>query len=124
MKVESLAPVLFVNDLEATIAFYRDLLGFACVNQTEGWAALARDGVEFMLSLPNAHVPFEKPVFTGSVYFRCADVDRFWRQLKDKAQVVHPLEDFPYGMREFAIRDLNGYCLRFGQEIAEAESGT
>jgi hypothetical protein len=31
--------------------------------------------------------------------------------------IVYPLEDFPYGMREFAIRDNNGYILQFGQEI-------
>jgi len=31
--------------------------------------------------------------------------------------VVYPLEDCAYGMREFAIRDNNGYILQFGQEI-------
>ena len=37
--------------------------------------------------------------------------------MKDKAEVVYPIEDFDYGMREFAIRDNNGYLLQFGQEI-------
>jgi uncharacterized glyoxalase superfamily protein PhnB len=39
--------------------------------------------------------------------------------LKDSTTVVYPLEDFDYGMREFAIRDNNGYVLQFGQEIQE-----
>ena len=38
-------------------------------------------------------------------------------QLKDKAAIVYPLEDFDYRMRKFAIRDNNGYILQFGQEI-------
>ncbi len=38
-------------------------------------------------------------------------------QLKDKAAIVYPLEDFDYGMREFAIRDNNGYILQVGQEF-------
>lgn len=30
----------------------------------------------------------------------------------------YPVEDFGYGMREFAIYDNNGYLLQFGQEIS------
>ena len=37
--------------------------------------------------------------------------------MKDHTEIVYPLEDFDYGMREFAIRDSNGYCLQFGKEI-------
>lgn len=31
--------------------------------------------------------------------------------------VVYPIETFAYGMREFAIRDNNGYILQFGREV-------
>jgi len=37
-------------------------------------------------------------------------------RLKDKVRVCYPLENFEYGMREFAIYDNNGYLLQFGQE--------
>jgi hypothetical protein len=30
---------------------------------------------------------------------------------------AYPLKDFDYGMREFTIRDNNGYILQFGPEI-------
>ena len=70
-----------------------------------------------MFALPNAHIPFDKPQLTGSLYFRCDDVNAFWESVKDKAEVVYPIEDFDYGMREFAVRDNNGYLLQFGQEI-------
>ena len=118
-KLESLRPVLAVNNIDDTVRFYRDLLGFECVNQMDGWAALSRDNVELMISLPNAHEPFEKPTLTGSIYFNTTDVDALWEQIKDKASVVYPIENFFYGMREFAIRDNNGYILQFGQEISD-----
>lgn len=70
-----------------------------------------------MIALPNAHVPFEKPVFTGSLYFSPDNVDALWESLHDKATIVYPIENFFYGMREFAILDNNGYMLQFGQEI-------
>jgi len=117
MKFIGLSPTLWTNDLPASIAFYRNLLEFECTNQSEGWACLRKDNVELMLSRPNAHEPFDKIQFTGSFYFRPDDVKALWEQLKDKTRIVYPLEDFDYGMREFAIRDNNGYILQFGQEI-------
>ncbi|HKF06987.1 MAG TPA: VOC family protein [Candidatus Sulfotelmatobacter sp.] len=117
MKLTRLAPILWTKDLPASIDFYCEMLGFACVGRSEGWACLQKDDVELMLSLPNAHEPFDRIQFTGSFYFRPDDVQALWKQLKDTATIVYPLEDFDYGMREFAIRDNNGYILQFGQEI-------
>ncbi len=118
MNLNRVVPILWTNDLDATIAFYRDLLGFECINQIDSWAMLKKDAVELMLSLPNAQEPFDKLQFTGSFYFHPDDVDALWHNLKDNARVVYPIEDFAYGMREFAIRDNNGYILQFGQEIS------
>ncbi|HEY1270672.1 MAG TPA: VOC family protein [Terriglobales bacterium] len=109
--------MLRVLDLEESVAFYREVLGFECANRMEGWAAVRKDDVELMLALPNAHEPFDKPKFTGSFYFRTDAVDEWWSSLKDRAEIVYPIENFDYGMREFAIRDNNGYCLQFGCEV-------
>lgn len=113
--------MLTVPEIAPTVAFYRDVLGFACVNPMGAWACLAKDGIEVMFSLPNAHLPFEKPQFTGSLYFRCDDVDSIWERVKTKAEVVYPIANFEYGMREFAIRDNNGYLLQFGTRRPRSE---
>jgi uncharacterized glyoxalase superfamily protein PhnB len=105
--------------MDDTIRFYCEVLGFECANRMEGWAALRKDSVEVMISIPNAHEPFEKPTLTGSLYFTSDDVDDLWEKIKEKTQVVYPIENFYYGMREFAIRDNNGYILQFGQEITD-----
>ena len=42
-----------------------------------------------------------------------------WEQLQATATICYPLEDFAYGMREFAIYDNNGYILQFGEVIEE-----
>jgi len=123
MKLEDVRPILAVTEMEETILFYRDVLGFECVNRMEGWAALRKDQVELMISLPNVYEPFEKPTLTGSIYFTTSAVDALWEQIKDKARVVYPIETFFYGMREFAIRDNNGYILQFGQEIEDTAEG-
>jgi uncharacterized glyoxalase superfamily protein PhnB len=117
MKFNRVVPTLWTNDLNQTIEFYERLLGFQCRNRMEGWALLKKDEVELTFSLPNAHELFDKIQFTGSFYFHPDNVADLWQELKDKATVVYPLEDFEYGMREFAIRDNNGYILQFGQEL-------
>jgi uncharacterized glyoxalase superfamily protein PhnB len=96
-------------------------LVFTAIRKSEewGWASLKRDSVAIMLALPNEHIPFDKPAFTGSLYLYSDEVDVLWQQVKDKVKVCYPIENFEYGMREFAIYDNNGYLLQFGQEITK-----
>lgn len=110
MKVEAIVPMLTVADIPSAIAFYRDVLGFACTSEMAGWACLNRDGMEVMLALPNAHVPFDKPHFTGSLYFRVDDVEALWEQVRGAADIVYPLENFDYGMRELPCATTTDTC--------------
>lgn len=121
MTLQTVVPMLTVTDISAAVSFYRNILGFSCVNELSGWASMSKDCVKVMFALPNAHLPFDKPLFTGSLYFRCDNVDAVWHSVHDKVEIVYPVEDFDYGMREFAIRDNNGYLLQFGQEIQAKE---
>lgn len=111
--------MLYTADFEATLAFYVDVLGFRLEVRLDefGWADLSRDDVEVMIAKPNEHMPFEKPHFTGSIYFNVDEVDALWEELKERAKVRYPIETFSYGMREFAVFDNNGYLLQFGQPI-------
>ena len=118
MKLLGVAPMLTVVATEPAIEFYRDVLGFQCVSAADAWACMSLDGVEVMFALPNQHLPFTAPTMTGSLYFKTDDVDALWFRLKDRCQIEYPLDDFDYGMREFAIRDNSGYLLQFGQETS------
>lgn len=123
MKLTSLTPMLWTEQLPETIDFYTGVLKFTCDdwNHAWGWASLRKDGVELMLARPNEHTPFERPVFTGTFYIRVENVDELWEAVKDKARIVYDIATFEWGMREFAVYDNNGYMLQFGEEIAEKE---
>ena len=120
MSLRALTPMLRTPELAATVDFYTQSLDFhlSAGDVAGGWALLARDGVELMLSGLNTHEGDGAPAFTGSLYLRTDDVDGWWARLRDRARVCYPIEDFAYGMREFAIYDNNGYLLQFGQPIA------
>ena len=107
---------MYTEDLDATIAFYSDILGFICVEKNDdwGWASLNLNDVWIMLARPNEHTPYDKIGFTGSFYFTTDDVEAMWQKLKDKARVCYDIETFPWGMREFAIRTPDGHRMTFG----------
>lgn len=119
MSFNKLTPMLWTRDLKGSVHFYTDILGFECESISEewGWASVKRDNVAVMFAIPNEHEPFERPSFTGSLYIKTDNVDTIWNHLKDTVKVCYPIENFEYGMREFAIYDNNGYLLQFGQEM-------
>lgn len=119
MKVTALRPMLWTEDLGETVDFYVNVLGFSCVQKNDdwGWASLRLDKVWIMLANPNEHTPYDKIGFTGTFYCTVDDVEAMWAKVYDKARVCYGIEDFEWGMREFAIFDNNGYMLQFGQEI-------
>ncbi|MBX7054324.1 MAG: VOC family protein [Pyrinomonadaceae bacterium] len=121
MKITELIPMIWTEDLDGTIAFYVDVLGFVCSDRNDdwGWVSMSIDGIGLMAARPNAHVPFDKIGFTGSFYFRTDDVDAMWAKIGGKARVCYGMEDFDWGMREFAVYDNNGYILQFGQSLVD-----
>jgi uncharacterized glyoxalase superfamily protein PhnB len=122
MRLKDLIPMLETEDLKQTIRFYTEILGFKCqgVYPDEGdpcWASLTKNEVVLMFSVKDADADVDGIILTGSLYFYPENINELWKNLKDKVPVIYPLEDFQYGMREFGIKDNNGYLLQFGQEI-------
>ncbi len=119
MTINKLTPLIYTNDLQTTVDFYVQILGFTCLANEPawGWASVKFDNAELMISKPNQHIAFNKPAFTGSFYFNTVDADELWNKLNGKVNVCYPIENLNYGMREFAIYDNNGYLLQFGHEI-------
>jgi uncharacterized glyoxalase superfamily protein PhnB len=123
MKLTNLSLMLETNDIKATIEFYTETLGFTLRGTfahegTTTWCDLVKDEVAIMFSLPNQRMNYGKIMLSGSIYINVEDVDTIWNLLKDKCEVVYPIENFVYDMREFAIKDNNGYVLNFGESVS------
>jgi uncharacterized glyoxalase superfamily protein PhnB len=112
--VYNLQPLLHVRDLPATIAFWRDVLGFR-VNgvfpeEAPTWCGMHSGNARIMFSSFDG----VEPALTGQIYLYPDDIDAVWAKLKDLVPVVEPLHVTAYDMREFSIRDPNGFTLAFG----------
>ena len=96
MVFRSLAPTMTTDDMDRSVRFYVEVLGFTCGMQTPGYSNLYRDGVRIMLALPNSHEAWTGPRFTGQLYIHLdepKEVDALWSNIKDLVEVIYAPED-------------------------------
>ncbi len=117
-SIKSIVAKLETNDLEGTIQFYTDVLGFALSGKFKGHIFLSKDDQTIMFHEMMDHHGQDKPIMTGSLYINVEDVDEWYEGIKEKVRLCYPLESFDFGMREFGIWDNNGYLLILGSAIS------
>lgn len=118
--------MLLATDMQETMSFYTDILGFEVTGTLEdpvSWCSLRRDRVDMMFiwaGPPHEHAPGEEHDHTtglsGVLYFYPDDVTALHDSIKGKWRICEELGVRPHGMREFAVLDPNGYRLRFGED--------
>jgi catechol 2,3-dioxygenase-like lactoylglutathione lyase family enzyme len=106
---------LLVSDILAAVDFYTKKLGFS-LGFTWGdpptLAGVNLGGVQIFLShgAPNPK--------GCSLSFVVGNADELWEfHRANGVEVAEPPDDRPYGLRDYAIRDLHGYYLSFGHYI-------
>jgi uncharacterized glyoxalase superfamily protein PhnB len=123
--MESLSPNIFVNDMKATVSFYR-ILGFEVtmsVPETGDdlvWAMMTNGKVTLMFQTFESladELPQISRTNGGSLllYFNVGDINGLFDKVKDKATVLKDLEKTFYGATEFSILDNNNYVLTFAE---------
>lgn len=117
------APYFPVPDVSRAGEYYRDVLGFTCeysAGDPPVFAVYKRGGCAIMfrhVEEPSRIRPNEQQGGTWDVFLWVNDVESLFAELTHKgATIVYPPTVQPYGMKEFAVRDPNGYVLGFGQE--------
>ena len=121
-----LTPNLVVTDVARSVAFYRDILGFA-LDQTVPdappyvFASVRAGAVEIFLNAPEpayAEYPAfnDRPVGgTLTLFIEVVDIAGVYASLKDRVTVVMPFEHKWYGVTEFAITDPDGWVITFAE---------
>ena len=115
--------ILYVRDLEASIAFYRDIVGLPFKFRQSTYAEFATEGTKFALFEESA-VPdlIGRPVTeggpSGEVAFVVNDVDAEARRLSAAGvEILSPPVDRPWGHRTLYVLDPDGHVVEFAQQI-------
>ena len=121
-----LTPNLIVANVERSLAFYADVLGFDRGLTVPGeppyvFGSVTNGNVEIFFNDASAAIK-EYPVFagkpigaTGTMFIETDGVDALLDRIKDRVKVIMPLVTQFYGSREFAIEDPDGYVITFAQ---------
>lgn len=118
MKLTAVSPVLLSSDLDRSIGYYTDKLGFVCEYSGGNFAIVERDDVSIFLALTTAKiVPHRQHVEKmWNVYVRVEDVDEIYAEVQKRGcGIDYSLHDAPHGMREFGVQDPDGHAIAFGQ---------
>lgn len=118
MTFRRIIPEIYANNLQETVEYYTNILQFQCVTEnSDFYAILKKENVEIMISFPNSHLPFEKTQFTGSLMIEVDDIDSYWKSINQFCDIIYPIQDFEYGLREFAFYDINKIIIRIIKNI-------
>jgi len=123
--MESLAPNIFTNNIQETVALYT-LLGFEVTMSVPEkgdelvWVMMVNGSVTVMFQTYSS-LADELPEISrknGSsllLYITLKDIKGFFESVMDKVNVLKGLEKTFYGATEFSILDNNNYVLTFAE---------
>ena len=116
--------ILYVGDLDVSIAFYRDVFGMALKFTEHGYAEFATEGARFALydrallpGLIGREARAGGPA--GEIAFVVADVDAEAQRLRAAGvEILSGPVDRPWGQRTLHVGDPDGHVVELAQEIA------
>lgn len=138
MELKKLTTNLMVEDVNRTIEFYKETLGFEFVmavpkdsqevlmeipkDKSLIYAMMKRGNIEMMFQAKDSlseDIPVFKDMAIGgslTFYFEVENINDLYSELKEKVTIVKELHTTFYGMQEFYVKDCNGYILGFAEK--------
>src|SRR5260221_9683100 len=126
-KLSAISPSFIVSDVDRSIGFYRDKLGFDVRFRDAGspwFAVLGREGAQLFIKseggispVPN-HTRHRHLRWDAFVY--APDPDALAAEFATRGLTFDPpLKDTSDGLRGFELADPDGYILFFGRPLSE-----
>ena len=127
MEYIDLMPNLMVKDVNKTVEFYKNVLGFNVL-------ATVPESGNYVFAIVNAgtvHISFQeeksiKEEYSQlnkfaeggglTLYIHVSDVNGLYEKVKGKATIAKEMHKTFYGSTDFSIEDCNGYILTFSQK--------
>lgn len=128
MNFNKITPNLVVADMEASLGFYRDVLGFTISQSVPEnapfiFAWMKKDGAELFLNQQQKPQPGHPDPLAGrplggtlSMYMPMKGIEDLLKRVEQHGiKIAIPLHKEFYGMKEFAVLDPDGYLLIFAE---------
>ena len=132
------APCFVVADIQKSADYYRDVLGYRydmiwgggfCMPKRDSHTVMLKQVEDSSDVRSNTTVVASRHTHDGEegehldyapwdAYVWCKDVESLFQEFKSNGAAVHyePIVQEDYGNKEFAVTDLDGYVIAFGQD--------
>ena len=121
--VRRIAPLFFTLDIPATLAYYKEKLGFECLGTWQDppvYAIVARDqqAIHFRCAEPPTANPDKYRDELLDAYLFVEDADAFYTEYAAHGvEFTRGLANMPWHSREFVVKDRDGRLLAFGANL-------
>ena len=118
--IRQIAPQFFTTDIQATLDYYREKLGFQCLGTWHNppvYAIVARDlhAIHFRLAQPPTPNPDKYADELLEAYLFIQDADALYAEYAARGvEFTRGLANMPWHSREFVVKDCDGRLLAFG----------
>ena len=120
IECEQVHAGLAVPDIAAAVEFYTKKLGFQHAfnwGDPPSFAGVNLGQVQLFLEEGTPNPNSE----TAAVYFLVGDADQLYEfHRANGVEIANEIDDRPYGIRDYTVRDLHGYSLVFGHHSYNA----
>jgi catechol 2,3-dioxygenase-like lactoylglutathione lyase family enzyme len=109
--IRKIAPQFFSSDIPATLAYYKDKLGFECLGTWQDppvYAIVARDeqAIHFRCAEPPAANPEKYAEELLDAYIRIEDADALYAEYAARGvEFTRGLANMPWHSREFVVHE-------------------
>ena len=121
--IRQIAPQFFTTDIPATLAYYKDKLGFECLGTWQdppAYAIVVRDrhAIHFRCAVPPKANPDKYADELLDAYLSVEDADAIYAEYAGKGvEFTRELGNTPWQSREFVVKDCDGRPLAFGKSL-------
>lgn len=109
-------PIIPARDIAASAAFYRDKLHFTVRHLEDEYGIVERDDIQVHFWGPSGIAPTASNTM---IRIEVTEIDELFAACSEMG-IVHPnapLKEQPWGLREFAIGDLDGNLVTFFESL-------
>ena len=120
--IHSAVPVIATDDIEKSISYYTEILGFLPdfkYGEPPVYAGVKSGDVEIYFTLDDKLVRlYKENKLNPEIFIWVPNADNLFNiHLKKGAEIVEPVADRPWGARQYVIKEINGYHLKFAQPL-------
>ncbi|MDI3319477.1 VOC family protein [Pinibacter soli] len=121
-KIHSTVPVIGTDNIKKSIIYYTKVLGFLSdfeYGNPVVYAGVKSGDAEIYFSYDPEIVNLIKDKkISPEIFIWLSDADNLFKEhVKNGAEIIEPISDRPWGARQYVVKDINGYHLKFAQPL-------